>query len=436
MDQTKQDKIQPLRKQIKEYLLKNPELLNSKYAETAAKFNTNYEHVRSVARSIRKDAAPAEVTEKTSFVENKEGAVVTCEDSERVKSLDDLLKACKVDLEVWEVDKYDIGTYEVTGFDKERNPITIPMFRTKAWLKKLNPLLNVKKIREELVEDLVPLFGYVPNPIVRPSSYKDDDPHLLEINAFDLHLGKIGIDGDEYNLKIAEERMMSAVDHLLKRASGYFINQILFVAGNDFLNADGDWPVPSTTKGTPQFNTDKHMDIYRHGRKLLISVINFLQEVAPVHVSVIPGNHDRESMMHIGDALEMFYEQNENVTVDNSMSMMKSYKYGKNLIINDHGDGPKLNDLPGIVSQRYRDVWSDVRYVEVHRGHLHTNKAYKMQAVEELNGLTVRNLSSMAATDEWHDMKGFVGNIKKASAFVWSEYNGLQAKLNYNVKIS
>ena len=104
MDQTKQDKIQPLRKQIKEYLLENPELLNSKYAETAAKFNTNYEHVRSVARSIRKDAAPAEVTEKTSFVENKEGAVVTCEDSERVKCLDDILRACKVDLEVWEVD--------------------------------------------------------------------------------------------------------------------------------------------------------------------------------------------------------------------------------------------------------------------------------------------------------------------------------------------
>ena len=40
----------------------------------------------------------------------------------------------------------------------------------------------------------------------------------------------------------------------------------------------------------------------------------------------------------------------------------------------------------------------------------------------------------MSATDEWHDMKGFVGNIKKASAFVWSYYNGVQAKLNYNVR--
>ncbi len=435
MDQTNQKQNQSLRGEIKSYLLDNPELLNSKYAETAAKFNTNYEHVRSIARSIRKDIEPAKITEKTSFVENKEGAVVTCEDSSRVKSLEDLLRACKVNTEEWEVDKYDIGTYEVTGFDKERNPITIPMFRTKAWLKKIDQSKNINKIREELIKDLVPLFGYTPKPIIRPSSYKDDDPHLLEINAFDLHLGKIGIKGDDYSLKIAEERMMEAVDHLMKRSSGFYINEILFVAGNDFLNADGDWPVPSTTKGTPQFNTDKHLEIYRAGRKLLVSVINFLYEIAPVHVSVIPGNHDRESMQHLGDALELFYEQNENVTVDNSMSMMKAYKYGVNLIINDHGDGPKLNDLPGIVSQRYRDVWSDVRYVEVHRGHLHTNKAYKMQAVEELNGLTVRNLSSMAATDEWHDMKGFVGNVKKAQAFVWSKYNGLQAKLNYNVKL-
>jgi hypothetical protein len=177
------------------------------------------------------------------------------------------------------------------------------------------------------------------------------------------------------------------------------------------------------------------MEMYRAGRKLLVECINMLIDVACVHVMVIPGNHDRESMMHIGDALEIYFEKNEDVTVDNSMSMMKSYHYGKCLVINDHGDGAKINDLPGIVSQRYRDVWSEVKYVEVHRGHYHTNKAYKMQAVEELNGLTIRNLSSMTATDEWHDMKGFVGNVKKASAFIWNKYNGVQAKLNYNVPI-
>ena len=59
-----------------------------------------------------------------------------------------------------------------------------------------------------------------------------------------------------------------------------------------------------------------------------------------------------------------------------------------------------------------------------------------LQAIEELNGITVRNLSSMSATDYWHDSKGFIGNIKKAQAFIYSRQNGLQGILNYNVFIN
>jgi hypothetical protein len=115
---------------------------------------------------------------------------------------------------------------------------------------------------------------------------------------------------------------------------------------------------------------------------------------------------------------------------------MKMLVYGKNMIISDHGDGPKAANLPGIISQRYKNAWSDVDFVEVHRGHYHTNKALKLQAIEELNGITVRNLSSMSATDFWHDSKGFIGNIKKAQAFLYHRANGLQGILNYNVSIS
>ena len=423
-----------------EYLLKNPSKLNSDYVATGKMFDMDGERVRAAARRIRRKinhntTGPEKKKEKVSFEENQNGAIATCEESCRVKSLEDLLKACKVDLDVWEVDKYDIGTYEVTGFDEKRKPVTVTMFRTKAWLKKINPMLNIKKIREELIQDLVPLFDSVPKTAIYPSSFQEDDEHLLEINACDLHIGKIGIKDDEYSMQIARDRMIDALKHLLKRSSGFYISQILFVVGNDFLNSDGDWPIVSTTKGTPQYNTDKGIDMYRAGRKLIIECVEMLSELAPIHIDVIPGNHDRESMLHIGDALEMFYEKNDNVTVNNDIQMMKAFQFGRCLIINDHGDGPKLNDLPGIVSQRYREVWSEVRHVEVHRGHYHTNKAYKMQAVEELNGLTIRNLSSMSATDEWHDMRGYVGNIKRASAFIWNKFNGVQAKLNYNVNI-
>ena len=410
--------------------------MRSKYADTAKKFGTNYEQIRTVARNLRKQNPDVEPGEKEviNFQEAKESAVLTAENCTRVKSLDDLLSACSVDLNDWEVDKYDIGTYEVTGFDNDRKPITITMFRTKAFLKKIKPELNLKEIKQSLIEDLRNLSPKVLK-IDRERPQDRKDLHLLEISAFDLHIGKIGIKGDKYSMEIAEERLLSAIEHLLYRSKGYHIDKILFIVGHDLLNSDKDWPIPATTRGTPQFNSDYHIDMYRCARKLMIKAIDILSEVADLHVMVIPGNHDRESVMHIGDTLELYYENNQNVKVDNSDCLMKAIPYGNNLIISDHGDGPKTNDLPGIIAQRFKNLWSNTVYVEVHRGHYHTNKATKLQAIEELNGITVRNLSSMSATDYWHDSKGFIGNIKKAQAFIYNRENGLQGILNYNVSI-
>mgnify|MGYP003143752766 CR=1 FL=1 len=425
-----------LNDEIREYLLRNPHLMRSKYADTAKKFGTNYEQIRNIARILRKNNPDTEPKEKEiiNFQETKTNAILTAENCTRVKSLEDLLSACQVDLNEWDVDKYDIGTYEVTGFDNDRNPVTVTMFRTKAWLKRIRPELDIKKIKAELIEDLRNLSPKVAK-IKRDRPEDRTNLHLLEISAFDLHLGKIGIKGDEYSMEIAEERLLSAIEHLLYRAQGYYIDKILFIVGQDLLNSDGDWPIPSTTRGTPQFNSNYHIDMYRYARKLMIKAIDILSEVADVHVMVIPGNHDRESVMHLGDTLELYYENNKNVKVDNSDCLMKAIPYGNNLIISDHGDGPKTNDLPGIIAQRFKNLWSDTVYVEVHRGHYHTNKAMKLQAIEELNGITVRNLSSMSATDYWHDSKGFIGNIKKAQAFIYSRQNGLQGILNYNVSV-
>ena len=422
---------------IKKYLLENPHLLRNKYAETAAMFNTNYEVIRGTARRLRKEIGDTQNQKEKEVInieEDEKSLKLYVENSNRVKSIDDLIKHCKINLDEWEINKYDIGTYEVTGFNGDNNPTTVTMYRMKAWLTRIKPELNLKLVKKQLKEDLSDLSPKVE----RIERKRDDkkDKYLLEISAFDLHLGKIGIKGDKYSLKIAEERLFDAIEHLLYRAQGYYIDKILFIAGHDLLNSDGDWPIPATTKGTPQFNSNYHIDIYRVGRKLLLKAINYLQEIALVHVMVVPGNHDRESMMHLGDTLELYYEKNNNVKVDNNDCLMKMLVYGKNMIVSDHGDGAKANDLPGIISQRYKNAWSDVDYVEVHRGHLHTNKSTKLQAIEELQGITIRNLSSMSATDYWHDSRGYIGNIKKAQAFLYHRKNGLQGILNYNVEIS
>mgnify|MGYP003108939629 FL=1 len=422
---------------IKEYLLKNPSKLRKDYAKTAELFNTNYEVIRGTARRLRKELGDTEHQKEKEVInieEQENDLKVYVENSSRVKSIDDLIKHCKIDLNEWEINKYDIGTYEVTGFNKDNYPTTVTMYRMKAWLTRIKPELNLSLISDQLKEDLQDLSPKVEKRIRNRTDR--GDLYLLEISAFDLHLGKIGIKGDEYSLEIAETRLFDAIDHLLYRAQGYNVDKILFIIGNDFLNSDGDWPIPSTTKGTPQFNSNYHIDIYRAGRKMLIKAINYLYKIAPVHVMVVPGNHDRESMMHLGDTVQLYYENNKNVHVDNSDCLMKMLVYGKNMVIADHGDGPKIQNLPAIISQRYKNAWSDVDFVEVHRGHLHTNKAAKLAAIEELSGITVRNLSSMSATDYWHDSKGYIGNIKKAQAFLYHRKNGLQCIMNYNVDIN
>ena len=203
------------------------------------------------------------------------------------------------------------------------------MYRTKAWLKPILEKVNIDVVKKQLKEDLSNLSPNVKRKIRERNDKKDK--YLLEISAFDLHLGKIGIKGDEYSLKIAEKRLFDAIDHLLYRAQGYYVDKILFITGHDFLNSDKDWPLPATTRGTPQFNSEYHIDMYRAGRKLLIKAVNYLCEIAPVHVMVIPGNHDRESMMHLGDTLELYYENHEDVKVDNSDCLMKMLVYGQKL---------------------------------------------------------------------------------------------------------
>ena len=77
--------------------------------------------------------------------EKKDSLVVSVKDSSRVKSLEDLVKSCDVDLTTWEVDWFDVGTYEVTGFDKKRRPVTVTMYRTKAKFKKISLLKKHKE---------------------------------------------------------------------------------------------------------------------------------------------------------------------------------------------------------------------------------------------------------------------------------------------------
>lgn len=102
------------------------------------------------------------------------------------------------------------------------------------------------EIRDEIVESMKSHALTYTIPLTNETS----EPHLLVIDPADIHIGKLARaieTGDEFNSSIAVDRILQGVSGLLNKASGFNIDKILFVIGNDILHTDN--PKRTTTSG-------------------------------------------------------------------------------------------------------------------------------------------------------------------------------------------
>jgi metallophosphoesterase superfamily enzyme len=83
------------------------------------------------------------LTGKATFTEDPEGATVEVIDSERIKTLDQLLEECQVDLEVWKVDNYTVNKWEQASKNESGDITITPLFQIKARLARIQPLVPV-----------------------------------------------------------------------------------------------------------------------------------------------------------------------------------------------------------------------------------------------------------------------------------------------------
>jgi predicted phosphodiesterase len=264
----------------------------------------------------------------------------------------------------------------------------------------------------------------------------DKNPLLLELNIFDLHLGKIAWSEEtnhEYNLEIASSIFNQCIEEFLDEVSNKNIERIVFPIGNDFFNSDRSFPYNSTTKGTPQEEDARWQKTFRLGRQLLVEAINKLQQIAPVDVIMIPGNHDFERNFYLGDSLEGWFYNNENVTVDNSANPRKYYKYGEVLIGYTHGNEEKVTDLPLIMANEKPTDWALSTYREFHLGHLHHKKEIKFKSTEEYQGVIIRYFNSLSGSDSWHHKKGYIGAKRSAEALLWDPTKGLKNNIYFTL---
>lgn len=332
--------------------------------------------------------------------------------SSNINSLEKVIEHCNIDTNIWNIEKYAI---EQGANDKEGNA----QFRWKLNLEKKVSDFN-EKIISDLKEDLKKN-----SKIVARKNYGKSNGFMLEIAIFDSHMGKLSFWGEtnsNYDLKIAKQAYLDTLYDLLEKAKKFGTpEKILFIIGQDFINIDNN--LLTTTAGTKQDVDGRYPKIVKEGREVLTHSIDILKEIAPVEVLVSAGNHDTNTMFHIGDSLECFYHNDENVNVDNQPISRKYVKYGKSLICLTHGDKVKADQIPLIMATESVSDWAATKYKYCQCGHYHT------ESMKEIRGVKIHYLSSISAPDLYHFDNGYVGNIRQAQAFIFDKENGLESIL-------
>ena len=268
-----------------------------------------------------------------------------------------------------------------------------------------------------------------------PAIVREDGEHLLVINPADIHIGKLAVEietKDEYNTNIACKRVINGIVGIIQKAQGFSINKILFCIGNDVLHIDNVYN--TTTAGTPQDANGKWWQHFEIALELYVRCVELLRTIAKVDIIHCMSNHDYQSGFHLAHALKSWFRNTEDVKFDISVNHRKYYKYGKNLIGLEHGDGAKMDNLPLLMAQEKPKEWAVTNYRYWYLHHIHHKVKHKWRDAKDFIGVTVEYLRSPSGTDSWHNRKGFTGVPKAVEGFIHHKENGQIARLVHYFK--
>ena len=316
------------------------------------------------------------------------------------------------------------------GLKAEAKAEGIPLDKIKQyWYKSKRYSINAKgegdktyqDLRDEIIEEMNKYSPKYPKIKRQPSK----DGHLLVIDIADLHIGKLCSEfetGDAYNHVIAIQRAKDGVQGILDKSSGFNIDKIMFVIGNDVLHVDT--PKNTTTSGTNQDVSCMWYDSFQMARNLYVSIIEQLMQIADVHIVYNPSNHDYMSGFMLADSLNSWFRLSNNVRFDASISHRKYFRYGKNLIGTTHGDGAKTQDLPMLMAHESK-YWTECKHKYWYTHHIHHKQS------RDYMGVNVEAMRSPSGTDSWHSRNGYQHSPKAVEGFIHHKEYGQVARLTH-----
>jgi hypothetical protein len=319
------------------------------------------------------------------------------------------------------VEKEIVNEWEVAAV-VDGSMTKIPLRQTKTVYARGPETVTLDDLREAVANVSIPKRS----PVVEITS-----GNMVEVSIPDAHIGKLAR-GQE-TLKQSVDAYLRVFSHLLERAGRFHPEKIVIPIGNDFVHSDTQFG--TTTKGTVVNSTCRPGDLFKAGLGAVMTCIEWATSFAErVAVIVIPGNHDKLSAIHLGNALSAVYEKinDGRVTVDDDPATRKYMRWGAVLLGWCHGgkDDPKQTNLPLIMAEECPKDWGETTCREWHIGDQHRRRKYETHGTESYPGVVVRTIPSLSPTDDWHHEHGFISGQRCAEAYIWNKKSGYVGHLS------
>lgn len=228
---------------------------------------------------------------KTEWTYNNDNAYFAGNTDKPITNLDEALSFCKVDLSVWEVERWQLKTWDTSAKVKSGNDTVIQTktnYGVHVWFK--------RKITEQSVE-FDNLMSYL-----RESFERTAVPYVVPsrgvgvVNMADFHIGADITDlirTPDFNVDI----LVGHLDRIASIINNYGFSEV-------HINFLGDYF--ESISGLNHLNTFKSLGRGMYGAKVIkvaVMVLSeFLKKINNLHsVNIISGNHDRVTMSNVVD---------------------------------------------------------------------------------------------------------------------------------------
>jgi hypothetical protein len=205
--------------------------------------------------------------------------------------------------------------------------------------------------------------------------------------------------GDDFDLDIAREQTLGAVDRLMASAPDAHTAVILPLG--DVFHANDQ------SNATPGHKHQLDVDS-RYVRVLQVGIETFrhailraLEKHQKVIVRFVQGNHDPQAIWALSFTIAAYFSNEPRVEVDLSPSKFWFLKFGKVLIGATHGDTVKHEGLLGVMAADRAEDWGLTKHRYWYTGHVHNT------TVKEFPGVVCESFRTLAAKDAYAAGAGY-----------------------------